>query len=62
LLKRGLLTALRPVRGRIVIDRFELERFVLSSSKAMKGPWHLSLIGSTGDVDMLLPWLAPPVA
>lgn len=32
LLAAGRITALRPIRGRVLIDRLELEAFVLSSS------------------------------
>jgi len=36
LLASGKLTALRPVRGRILIDRVELDAFILSSTASQR--------------------------
>jgi hypothetical protein len=38
LLARGKLTKLRPLRGKILIDRQELESLILSSTAALRGP------------------------
>ncbi|MHB1036811.1 MAG: hypothetical protein ACYC35_16270 [Pirellulales bacterium] len=36
LLSSGALTALRPVRGRVLVDRIELENLVLNSTNSLR--------------------------